>query len=144
MKLADVNVLINAFRPDATHHALCRNWLADVVASADPFGVSTLVLSAVVRVTTGVRAFKDSSSIEDAFGFCGDLLALPHCRVVEPGNGHWSIFRSLCASTNSRGPATTDAWLAALAIEHGCQWITMDRDFARFPGLRWTTPTLTT
>lgn len=109
MKLPDVNVLINAFRPDATHHSLCRNWLAGIVTSTEPFAVSTLVLGALVRMTTGVRAFVDRTSIDDAFGFGDDLLGLPHCRVVGPGEDHWAIFRSLCATADTRGATTTDA-----------------------------------
>lgn len=84
--------------------------------------------------------FKKPTSLDVAFGFCDDLLSQPHCRVVEPGEDHWRIFERLCRDTETRGPRVTDAWLAALAIEHGCEWITLDRDFARFPGLKWRTP----
>jgi predicted nucleic acid-binding protein len=64
----------------------------------------------------------------------------PHCQAVEPGDRHWSIFRRLCIDTDARGPRLTDAWFAALAIEFGCTWITVDRDFTRFPGLTWRLP----
>ena len=104
------------------------------------FGVSPLALAAVVRVTTNTRLPKVPSSTIDAFGFCDDLLAQPHCQIVEPGDRHWDILRRLCIETNTRGPLVTDAWYAALAIEWGCEWITMDRDFARFPGLKWSAP----
>ena len=62
--------------------------------------------------------------------------------IVEPGDRHWDIFRRLCIETGTRGARITDAWFAALAIESGCEWITLDRDFARFPGLKWSPPTL--
>ena len=75
-----------------------------------------------------------------ALEFATTRLAQPHWRIVEPGEDHWSIFERLCRETETRGPRVTDAWLAALAIEHGCEWITLDRDFARFPGLRWRAP----
>ncbi len=140
MKLPDVNVLIAAFRNDAPQHSGCRLWLDTVVRSNTRFGVSPLVLAAVVRVTTNTRLPKIPSSITDAFGFCDDLLRQPHCQVVEPGERHWDIFKRLCIETNTRGPLVTDAWYAALAIEWSCEWITMDRDFARFPGLRWSAP----
>jgi predicted nucleic acid-binding protein len=78
--------------------------------------------------------------LEDVLGFADDLLAQPHCQVVTPGERHWGIFRQICADTNTTGPRVTDAWYAALAIEWGCEWITLDRDYARFPGLRWSTP----
>jgi uncharacterized protein len=94
----------------------------------------------VVRITTGSRPFVVPSTLDEAFGFCRDLLDQPHARVIEPGDRHWDIFQRLCQSTETRGPRVTDAWLAALAIEHGCEWVTLDRDFARFPGLKWAAP----
>jgi toxin-antitoxin system PIN domain toxin len=138
--LPDVNILINAFRKDADAHPVCRPWLDRVVLSDARFGLSRLGLSAVVRVTTNTRSFKTPSSLDDAFGFCADLLGQPHCQIVEPGERHWDIFHRLCHETNTRGPRVTDAWFAALAIEWGCEWVTMDRDFARFPGLKWSVP----
>lgn len=140
MILPDVNVLIGAFRRDAPQHGICRSWLEAVVSGDARFGISPLVLGAVVRITTNHRAFKVPSTIGDAFGFCEDLLEQPHCQVVEPGDRHWEIFRRLCVETRTRGPKTSDAWFAALAIEWGCEWISLDRDFARFPGLSWRLP----
>jgi uncharacterized protein len=141
MILPDVNVLICAFRADLPQHAICRPWLVDVVSGDARFGLSTLVLSAVVRITTNTRIFKMPSQIAEAFGFCQNLLAQPHCQLVEPGERHWDIFRNLCVQADVRGPRVSDAWFAALAIEQGAQWITLDRDFARFPGLDWRMPT---
>jgi len=140
MVLPDVNVLIYAFRADLAQHAVCRHWLAGVVAGNARFGLSPLALSAVVRITTNPRAFKTPSDIEEAFGFCEDLMGQPHCQIVEPGERHWAIFRNLCVATETRGPRVSDAWFAALAIEWGCEWITLDRDYARFPGLKWQVP----
>ena len=140
MILPDVNVLIYAFRRDVPQHRVCRPWLAAVVSSDTRFGISPLVLSAVVRITTNPRAFRMPSAIDEAFGFCDDLLRQPHCQVVEPGERHWEIFRRLCTETDIRGPRVSDAWFAALAIEWGCEWITLDRDYARFTGLKWQLP----
>ena len=140
MTLADVNVLIGAFRKDAAHHIICRSWLVGVVENDARFGVSPLVLNAVVRVTTNPRSYSTPSTIEQAFAFCENLRAQPHCQVVDPGERHWDIFKRLCLETDTRGPRVTDAWFAALAIEWGCEWITLDRDYARFPGLEWRTP----
>jgi hypothetical protein len=140
MMLPDVNVLINAFRKDVPQHGLCRAWLTGVVLGDARFALSRLVLSAVVRIVTNPRVFKMPSAIEETFKFCDDLLGQPHCQVVEPGERHWDIFRRLCVATDTRGPRVTDAWLAALAIEWGCEWITLDRGFARFPGLKWQVP----
>lgn len=140
MILPDVNVLIYAFRPNAPEHLACRRWLESVVLGAAPFGLSPLSLAAVVRITTGTKIFSDRTPADEAFAFCEDLLSQPHCRIVEPGRGHWEIFRAICLATQTMGRRVTDAWYAALAIESGCEWITLDRDFARFPGLRWRTP----
>jgi len=140
MILPDVNVLIDAFRTDAPHHTLCKFWLDSVVLNEARFGLSPLTLAAVVRVTTNRRTYVRPSSSHEAFSFCEDLLRQPHCQTVEPGERHWDIFRRLCIETETRGPIVTDAWYAALAIEWGCEWITLDRDFARFPGLRWRLP----
>jgi toxin-antitoxin system PIN domain toxin len=140
MVLPDVNVLIYAFRQDLPQHRACREWVEGVVRGDARFGLSPLALAAVVRITTNPRIFTVPSDIEEAFGFCGDLLGQQHCQVVEPGERHWSIFHRLCVATRMRGPRVTDAWFAALAIESGCEWITFDRDYARFPGLRWRVP----
>ena len=140
MILPDVNVLIYAFRKDAAQHAVCRSWLETVVMGDARFGLSLMALSAVVRISTNPRAFSAPSSPDDAFGFCDDLRGQPHCQVVEPGERHWDIFKRLCIKTETRGPRAADAWFAALAIEWGCEWITLDRDYARFPELRWRVP----
>ena len=140
MILPDVNVLVYAFRNDDVRHIACKAWLDGVVAGDARFGLSHIALSAVVRITTNRRTFRQPSMLEDAFGFCEDLLGQPHCEIIEPGPRHWSIFNRLCVETDTRGPRVTDAWFAALAIEHGCTWITYDRDYARFPGLEWRLP----
>jgi len=141
MILPDVNVLIYAFRGDVSQHRVCRSWLAAVISSDARFGISPLVLSALVRITTNPRAFRMPSAIDEAFEFCEDLLRQPHCQVVEPGERHWDIFRRLCIETDIRGSRVTDAWFAALAIEWGCEWVTFDRDYERFTRLRWQLPT---
>jgi uncharacterized protein len=140
MILADVNVLVGAFRPDSPHYPRCKPWLDRIVAGEARFGISPLALSAVVRIATNPRAFTPPSAIDETLGYCADLQRQPHAVIVEPGEHHWSIFERLCVQTNMRGPGVTDAWFAALAIEHGCTWITFDRDYARFPGLNWREP----
>lgn len=140
MILPDVNVLIYAFRADTPHHELCRNWLQAVIAGKDRFGISPLSLSAVARITTNRRVFVEPSSLAQTFAYCNALLAQPNCDRIEPGEQHWSIFQRLCIETNTRGPDISDVWLAALAIEHRCTLVTLDRDFARLPGLSWQQP----
>lgn len=140
MILPDVNVLIQAFRADAPEHRICKQWLDGVVMGDARFGVSLLTMAALVRISTNRRVYVRPSALEEAFGFCEDVLGQPHCQIVEPGERHWEIFRRLCIETDTRGSRVTDAWFAALAIEHGCEWITFDRNFARFPGLKWRVP----
>jgi toxin-antitoxin system PIN domain toxin len=140
MILPDVNVLIYAFRADSIRHAVCKRWLDRIVMGDTRFGISPLALSAVARVTTNQRVFAAPSTLEEAFAFCDNLLGQPHCEIVEPGDRHWAIFRDVCMKSGTRGPRVSDAWFAALAIEHGCTWITFDRDYARFDGLQWREP----
>ena len=140
MDLPDVNILVYAFRSDSSHHRVSRDWLEEKLAAGTYFALSPLALSAVVRITTNPRTNSIPSTVADAFAFCQDLMDLPLCRLVEPGAHHWTIFRRLCVDHAITGPRVTDAWFAALAIEHGCDWITMDRDFARFSGLKWRRP----
>jgi toxin-antitoxin system PIN domain toxin len=140
MILADVNVLIYAFRTDTAQHAVCKPWLDEIVASDTQFGMSPLALSAVARVTTNPRIFKQPSSIDEVFAYCNSLLSQPHCEIVLPGERHWTLFMRLCIEADVRGPRIADAWFAALAIERGCTWVTYDRDYARFPGLDWRQP----
>jgi uncharacterized protein len=142
MILADVNVLIYAFRRDSERHDICKPWLGKIVRGDGQFGVSPLVLSAIVRTVTNPRIFVHPSPVEEAFAFCDNLLNQPHCEIVRPCERHWTIFRRLCLETGTRGARVSDAWFAALAIEHGCAWITYDRDYARFQGLDWREPAL--
>jgi toxin-antitoxin system PIN domain toxin len=138
--LADVNVLIYAFRKDLTQHAVCKPWLDAVIAGDAQFGVSPLVLSAVARITTSPRIFRQPSAIDEVFAYCDNILNQPHCEIVGPGQRHWAIFRRLCTEMGTRGARITDAWFAAVAIEHACTWITCDRDYARFRELDWREP----
>ena len=96
MILPDVNVLIYAFRQDAPHHTVCRPWLAEVIQGDARFGLSPLALSALVRITTNPRSFRNPSSFTDAFGFCRDLMGQLHCQIVEPGE---RIFSSRSVSS---------------------------------------------
>lgn len=140
MILPDVNVLVNAFRSDASDHGLCRSWLDAVVNGESRYGMSPQVLSAVVRVATHPKVFKQPSRLEEVLRFGEVLLTQPHCVVVQPGDAHWGIFTRLCREADARGNLVPDAWFAAMAIEAGCEWVTLDRDYSRFPGLTWRLP----
>ena len=140
MILPDVNVLVHAFRADSVDHESCRAWLNGVVNGETRYGISPQVLSGVIRVTTHHKVFTQPSRLDEVLRFCQVLIEQPHCIVIQPGERHWSIFKRLCTEADARGNLVPDAWFAALAIESGCEWITLDRDFARFPNLRWDQP----
>ena len=140
MILWDVNLLLHAARPDSPHHDRCAGLLDDLARGDRPLAVSDLVLASVVRVASNPRVFSPPASTASLFAFCAALRRHPRAVPVSPGERHWSIFEDLVTTTGIRGADTTDAWLAALAIEHGCEWWTADAGFARFSGLRWRNP----
>lgn len=140
MILPDVNVLIYAFRTDSKDHHQYKEWLESVINGPNAYGIAPQVLGTLVRVTTHRRIYASPSSRSDAFAFCRALLEQPNATVVQPAGRHWEIFESQCTKANAAGNLAQDAWFAALAIESGCEWITTDRDYARFPDLRWRPP----
>ena len=106
----------------------------------EPLGLADAVLAGFVRVVTHPRIFTPPAPTERAFAFVDALLAQPSAIRVTPGHRHWATFEGLCQASNAKGNLVSDAYLAALAIESGCELITTDRDFARFPELRWRHP----
>jgi toxin-antitoxin system PIN domain toxin len=140
MVCPDVNVLIQAFRPELPEHARCRGWLLDVIRSGEALALSSVALSGFVRVVTNPRAMPVPDPVEAAIGFCDRLLSAPTAVLIQPGQRHWSIFTRLCRDTGAKANLVPDAWFAALAIEHACTWVTLDRDFGRFSGLRVEVP----
>ena len=140
MILTDVNVLIDAHREEAVDHARFRGWLETVIASHEAFGIADVVLSGFVRVVTHPRIFHPPTPLKRALEFCEFLRDQPNAVMIVPGERHWEIFTDLCSRARVAGNLVADAYLAALAIESGCEWITTDRDYSRFPGLRWRHP----
>jgi toxin-antitoxin system PIN domain toxin len=138
--LVDVNILVYAFRTDAPRHSEYRGWLTERVGGREAFGLSELVLSGVLRVLTHPCVFNPPEPLKSAFGFVDALRTQPNCVLLAPGTRHWEIFRELSERAGAKGNLVADAYHAALAIEHGCEWITADRDYARFAGLRWRHP----
>ena len=140
MVLPDVNVLVQAFREDSPRYNEIRPWLEELVSSESSFGLSELVLSGFLRVVTHPRVFDPPTPLEEALAFAEALRSLPNCVLMAPGPRHWAIFERLCRESGAHGNLIPDAYLAALAIESGSEWVTTDRDFDRFSGLRWSTP----
>jgi toxin-antitoxin system PIN domain toxin len=138
--LCDVNVLVFAHREDAVDHRRYAAWLDETIDSDEAYGVSEQVLSGFMRIVTNRRIMKTPSTVERALGFVDELRAPPNAVTVAPGPRNWGIFERLCRDADTTGDLVPDAYLAALAIEHGAELATADRDFARFPGLRWRHP----
>lgn len=136
----DVNVLVYAHREDSPRHEEYRKWLEGVLKSPSAFGVCEQVLSGFLRVVTHPRVFTRPSPLSIALEFADLLRGHARAVVLKPGPSHWGIFAELCRASDARGNIVADAYLAALAIEHGCEWITTDRDYARFRGLAWRHP----
>jgi len=140
MYLIDVNVLVYAYREDAPDHRSYHIWLEECLSSEQAFGLADLVLAGFLRVVTHPRVFDPPSPLESALRFVSEIRNQPNCVVVVPGPRHWEIFTRLCRAANAKGNLVADAYLAAMAIESGSEWITTDRDYSRFPELRWRHP----
>ena len=140
MQLPDVNVLIFAHREDSPEHDRCADWLMDLAQGEEPFALSELVLSSFLRIVTNHKIFDPPTHIDKAIEFCQQLIRCPGAVIVRPASEHWRIFVELIEEANIKGPMVTDAYLAALAIEHDCDFVTTDRDFTRFPRLSWSNP----
>lgn len=136
MILWDVNVLVQACVPKAPHHRVFRNALQESLRGAERFALYGPILSGVLRICTHPRIFKPPADPQTVFPFLEHLRGDKRAIEVGPGPRHWAIFRDLVGALGLRGGDITDAWFAALAIEHGCEWWTGDSGFQRFPGLR--------
>lgn len=140
MILFDVSILVYAHRAESIDHESYRAWLKETMGAPQAFGLSDLVLSGFLRVVTNPKSFKDPTPPAIALEFVERLRNRPNSVTIAPGPRHWDIFTRLCRETGAKGTMVPDAFFAALAIESGSEWITTDRDYARFPGLRWRHP----
>jgi len=140
MILPDVNILVHAFREDSPRHGELRPWLESFVFSDSSFGISELVLSGFLRIVTHPRVFDPPTPLDDALSFVETLRDMPNAVILAPGPRHWAIFTRLCRESDAHGNLIPDAYLAAVAIESGSEWVSTDHGFGRFKGLRWTAP----
>jgi hypothetical protein len=139
MRMPDVNVLVYAHREDEAAHTAARGWVDATVNGSEPFALSALVIVGFVRIVTNPRIYKEPTPTSLALAAVDAMLVRPNCRLCLPGSRHWQLVSQLCRDTQATGKLVADAQHAAVAIEHGCEWISRDRDFARFEagGLRW-------
>jgi toxin-antitoxin system PIN domain toxin len=140
MTLLDVNILVYAHREDAERHLDYKAWLESALGRVPGVAVSDLVLSGFIRVVTHPKIFRVPTPLVDALEFVEDFRSRDSVKVLAPGPMHWKVFLDLCRKADARGNLVPDAYHAALAVETGCEWVTADRGFSRFPGLKWRHP----
>ena len=142
MILVDANLLIYAIDQDAPHHKAARKWVESAFSGSTTVGLSWGVILAFLRLTTRPGILRRPMSSDTAMEFVDEWLSLPSVEVVVPGDRHWPVFRNLLRAAGTAGNLTSDAHLAALAIERGAAVFSADNDFARFPGLHHVNPLL--
>jgi toxin-antitoxin system PIN domain toxin len=140
MILLDANILMYAYDAASSHHAEAQAWLQTTLSDVEPVGLPWQSISAFIRIMTDKRLPGRRFTGREATDFVGEWIEQPNVQILAPGDGHWSIFRRMIVEGQVSGPLVSDAHLAALTIEYGGVLCTADRDFARFPGLRWKNP----
>jgi uncharacterized protein len=138
--VVDVNLLIYATNRDAADHRSARKWLEATLSGDEPVGLPWLVLLAFLRITTHPHIVGAPLSFAQAAGVVDDWLSQPVVRILPPSDRHWGILKALLEPFGTAGNLASDAHLAAIAIEHGATLCSADRDFGRFPNLKWRNP----
>ncbi|HET9225575.1 MAG TPA: type II toxin-antitoxin system VapC family toxin [Thermoanaerobaculia bacterium] len=140
MILPDLNLILHAHNRGAAAHLPAKAWWETTLSSQHSVGLSWVVMLGFIRLSTRSSVFKEPLPVAAACDEVRAWLAQPQVTILEPGRRHASILFDLLESVGAAGNLTTDAHLAALAIEHQCELCSTDSDFDRFPGLRWTNP----
>jgi len=140
MIIPDLNVLVYAYNADFLRHAAAKRWWEDTLSGQRPIGFAWATLLGFLRVMTQRRILERPMRLADAIRTVSGWLAQPGVQIVTPGDGHARILFDLISEAGTAGNLTTDAHLAALAIEYQAESASADPDFARFPGLRWFNP----
>lgn len=140
MKIPDVNLLLYAVDSSAPRHRAARRWLEAQLSGAETFAFSWSVLLAFLRLSTNSRIFTDPMTPADAFDTVEGWLGQPCTTIVHPTERHAALLRELIEPLGTAANLTSDAHLAALSVEHGAELCSSDRDFSRFPMVRWSDP----
>jgi toxin-antitoxin system PIN domain toxin len=140
VQVVDVNVLLYAINARAENHEPARRWLDDALAGRDTVGFAWIVMLAFLRLSTRRGVFERPLSAEIAAEVLEEWLQQPTAVVVQAGDRHLSLITGLLRVSGAAGNLVNDAHLAALAVEHGAEIVSFDRDFGRFDGLRWRLP----
>lgn len=140
MTLIDANLLLYAYDTTSGPHKSARAWLEDALSRPEPVQLSWHTILAFLRISTNPRALQNPLSISEAVAIVSEWLERPMVAILAPGERHWGILKDLLTEGQVYGPLVSDAHLAALAVEHGAELKTTDRDFSRFPALKWRNP----
>lgn len=140
MILIDANILLCAQDALSPRHSKARYWWDEQLSGSDPVCLCWAVLTAFIRIGTNPRVFENPLSLEQALAIVQSWLEQPCVRIVRPTDRHWEVFQEMLTGGKAVANLVTDAHLAALAMEHGCELISSDADFARFPKLKWRNP----
>ncbi len=140
MIVLDANLLLYAYDTVALHHTRARSWVETVFSGLEPVGVPWQTAGAFLRIMTNPRLPGNRFTLAEAIQVVDRWIEQPNVRMLAPGEDHWPLLRQMVLDGQAPGPLISDAQLAALTIEFGGVLYTTDRDFARFPGLRWKNP----
>jgi toxin-antitoxin system PIN domain toxin len=138
--VCDANLLIYSYNSGSAHHSKARAWLEEIFSGIEVVGLPWQAVSAFLRVMTNRRLPGERFTLEQAAQIVGLWLANANVRVLIPGDHYWPLLRRMLIEGQASGALVSDAEIAALTIEYGGVLHTADRDFARFPGLRWANP----
>lgn len=140
MIIPDINILIYAINQDSHCHNKAKNWLEKILNSNETIGLSWIVIIGFIRIITNNKIMSSPLIAKDAVNIISSWLLMPNVIILNPTNDHWNILCELLDQLGTAGNITSDAHLAALAIEHKAYLFSSDNDFSRFKGLRWKNP----
>jgi len=140
VNVIDANLLIYAYDLDSACHKKSHSWLEEALSGVEAVGLPWQSVSAFLRVITNRRLSGMRVSLQQAVQVVDEWLQQPNVQILVPADQHWSVLRQMILEGQASGPLVSDAEIAAITIEHGAVLHTADRDFARFPGLRWKNP----
>jgi hypothetical protein len=140
VKLPDVNLLLYAYNSESPRQTAARDWLEDTLSGTETVALGWAVIVGFVRIATNPAIFARPWQADDALDLVDSWLAQPAATVVNPTDRHAGVLRDLLTPLGAAGNLTSDAHLAALAVEHGATLYSCDNDFSRFAGLRWVDP----